>query len=49
MLIIDMLSATGACFLLICAALCVGAINQGRGRRKLQAYKQILFARVMYF
>jgi hypothetical protein len=49
MLIIDMLTATGALFLLACAVLCVCAINQGRGRRKLQAYKHMLFTRVMYF
>jgi hypothetical protein len=49
MLIIDMLSATGALFLLICTVLCVFAINQGRGRRKARAYKQMLFTRVMYF
>jgi hypothetical protein len=49
MLIIDILTATGTLFLLICALLNVFAINQGRGRRKLRTYKQMLFARVMEF
>jgi hypothetical protein len=47
MLIIDILTASGTLFLLICALLNVFAISQGRGRRKVQAYKQMLFARVM--
>ena len=48
-MLIDMLTATGSFFLLICAILCIAGLNQDRGRRKLQAYKQMLFARVMYF
>jgi hypothetical protein len=49
MLIFDILTVTGSLFLLICVLLNVVAINQGRGRRKLQTYKQMLFARVMEF
>jgi hypothetical protein len=49
MLIIDILAATGSLCLLICALLNVFAISQGRGRRKVQNYKQMLFTRVMDF
>lgn len=47
MLIIDLLRATASVFLLICAVLCVFAISQNRGRRKIRELKQILVARVM--
>jgi hypothetical protein len=49
MLIVDLLRAAGCFFLLICAVLCVFGISQDRGRRKLRAYKQMLFTRVMDF
>ena len=49
MLIIDILAATGSLCLLICALLNVFAIGQGRGRRRLRIYKQMLFTRVMDF
>jgi hypothetical protein len=49
MLIVNMLMITGSFFLMICALLCVFAVGQGRGRRKLRAHKQMLFARVMDF
>jgi hypothetical protein len=49
MLVVNMLTTAGSFFLMICALLCVFAIGQGRGRRKLRAHKQMLFARVMNF
>ena len=49
MLIIDMFRATGTLFLLVCTILCAFAVGQNRGRRKLRAYRQMLFTRVMYF
>ena len=49
MLIVDMLTATGSFSLLICVLLFVFAIGQGRGRRKVEAYRRMLFTRLMDF
>ena len=49
MLIIDMLSAAGCLFLLICTLLCVFGISQNRGRRKVRAYRLMLLSRVIDF
>jgi hypothetical protein len=49
MLIFDLFNLGGSISLLICTALCAAAISQNRSRRKLSAYKQMLFERVLHF
>ena len=47
MLISDLFNAAGSLSLFVCTLLCVLSVRQSRGRRKLQAYKQMLFTRVV--
>jgi hypothetical protein len=49
MLIIDLLKAGGCFLLLICSLLCVLAISQNRGRRKVRAHRLTLLSRVIDF
>jgi hypothetical protein len=49
MLIFDLFNLSGSVSLLICTVLCTVAVGQGRTRRKLLAYKQMLFERVLHF
>jgi hypothetical protein len=47
MLIVDVFMGVGAIFLLACSILCVFAIRQGQGRRKLRERRRSMLNRML--
>jgi len=49
MLIFELLRLGASISLLICTALCAAAVGQNRTRRRVVAYKKMLFERVLHY